>query len=335
MTPARLVISVLCWCAFMLTSVPAGAVTYPEGIGDGSSKPWVVAIRTSSGELVCSGTMIAPRVVLTAAHCIDGVPKNVRIHSGNAQPIGIDGYARHPSYKAESYRHDIGLIHLSSPLVMSFPSLSPTKDTDLFRRHGENLQVLGWGVSENGTVDDRLRWTSQRDISSKGAAVMGPGFDRTRMVAAGRWEPRLKKYSGACKGDSGGPLLTPGEKPVVVGVVSFGARQCSSKHPTVYTRVGAYRKWIVDTMRTLSTARPVVVDITVVGGRNTMVATVTGAGNRSVELRCDRTGSAPLVAVIGEGSSKLSPVVPGNWQCVARPAGTSGSYSPIGLVEVR
>jgi secreted trypsin-like serine protease len=334
MTPSRLVTIVLCAAATLLTCVPAGAVTYPEGIGDGSSRPWVVAIRTATGDLVCSGTLIAPRVVLTAAHCIDGVPKNVRVHSGSETAVGVAGHAAHPSFDRSTYRHDIGLWYLTEAISTTVPGLAPTSDKALMERHGEKLQVVGWGASESGGVDNRLRWTSQRDISNKGKAVLGSGFDQARMIAAGRWEPRLKKYSGACKGDSGGPLVTPGNRPVVVGVVSFGALRCSSSSPTVYTRVAAYRDWITKTAKAFPTVTAGVVDVTVMGARRAITATVTGAGSQKIELRCERNGTAPLVAVIGEGATRLTPVTSGRWLCLARPAGSSSPHSTIGPVEV-
>lgn len=318
----------------LVPGTPAAGVTYPRGSGDGGAQPWVVALRTPSGELVCSGTLVAARVVLTAAHCIDGVAKNILVHSGRSTPVAVDGYATHPSYDRAGHRHDIGLLHLAGGVDARPATLVSSDDRLTLERHGENLVVYGWGVSEAGTVDGKLRWAVQRDISGKGAAVLGPGFDKARMIAAGRWEARLRKYSGACRGDSGGPLVTPTARPAVVGVVSFGARRCSSNLPTVYTRVSAYREWIATTMRTLTSATSGVVDVTVVGARGAIVATVTGAGTGRLELRCERLGDAPLLAVIGEGTSQLSPVRSGRWQCAARPAATAGAFTTIGSVLV-
>jgi len=60
----------------------------------------------------------------------------------------------------------------------------------------------------------------------------------------------------SCGGDSGGPLqfvgqpIQGGTSYIQYGVVSFGPRQCGSVgRPGVYTRVGHYMKWILDTLQ--------------------------------------------------------------------------------------
>jgi trypsin len=312
----------------------ASAVTYARAASDGSTHPWVVALRTPSGELICSGVLIAAKVVLTAAHCIDGTPRNMLVHSGSLQGVPVSGFAAHPSYNRTTKYHDIGLLELARPIDVAVAKIAPANDSALFRRHGENLSVFGWGETEAGSDDGKMRWAAQRDISSKGKSVLGRGFEPQRMVAAGRWDSRLRKYSGACRGDSGGPLVTPDTVPVVLGVVSFGARQCSSRLPTVYTRVSAYRAWILEGVHSVP-ARPAgVVDVTVTGGRSSMSVSVAGAGTGKLEVRCERSGSAPLVAVVGEGSSKFTQVVSGRWQCSARPAKSGAAYTTIGPVVV-
>jgi len=62
--------------------------------------------------------------------------------------------------------------------------------------------------------------------------------------------------SDSCSGDSGGPLKGFGETPdgvqqmVQFGIVSFGPKQCATKSlPGVYTKVGYYMDWILNTMR--------------------------------------------------------------------------------------
>ncbi|XP_075977065.1 chymotrypsin-2-like [Anticarsia gemmatalis] len=51
---------------------------------------------------------------------------------------------------------------------------------------------------------------------------------------------------GSCKGDSGGPLVVRGDdgSPILVGITSFGHRNCAPGYPTVFTRVTSYLRWI-------------------------------------------------------------------------------------------
>jgi trypsin len=314
----------------------AEAVTYAQGSSSGATHPWVVSIRSASGDPLCTGTLIAAQIVMTAAHCIDGVSKPLSVRAGASNSsVAADAYLVHPRYDRNEYVNDIGLVHLSTPIKANYPSLAPVDDRKLFERYGQDLQVLGWGRDERGTTGQRLRWTSQRDISEKGKSVIGGSFDPRAMIAAGRWEQKLKKYSGACSGDSGGPLATKQARPVVVGVVSFGAERCSTRVPTVYTRVANHSAWLLTNMATLKATAPGVVDVTVNAAPGALIVSVSGAGTRKLDLLCTKSGTPSLLALIGEGSSRIAPVSAGRWTCSARAAGSNGAYSPIGEVVVR
>ena len=58
----------------------------------------------------------------------------------------------------------------------------------------------------------------------------------------------------ACRGDSGGPLLTKAGQDgalshtwTLIGLVSFGSRHCGGEAPTILTRVSSYTDWIAET----------------------------------------------------------------------------------------
>jgi secreted trypsin-like serine protease len=341
--------------AFSSMNSPASGVTYARGVVDGTKLPWVVTLWSKTepagpNRQQCTGVLIASQWVLTAAHCIEGMLKPFEVRAGGktsstGKSYEVDGYLSHPQYREGLFTNDIGIVHLKTPVSSkTYAALPPSDASKLFREFGEKLELYGFGRDERGLTDGKLRWASQRDISSKGKSVLGPSFDERTMIAAGRYESSKKVYSGACRGDSGGPLATPNRsRPVVVGIVSFGAELCSSKSPTVYTRVSAYRTWLTAAQqsiiniiaeREVNTGKPSTVDVTIVGRPSAMIVSVTGiAPDSKITLRCVSSGKVVTVD-LGGGSTLIGNVQPGNYLCSGRPAGTTNIWSKIGSVSV-
>jgi len=332
----------------------ATAVTYSRGELKGSDMPWVVTIWSSPVGSVaaqqCSGTLIGAEWVLTAAHCIEGIPKPLQVRFGGTLASSgtirsVDSYLTHPGYQRGAFINDIGILHLSEPVPvpkngLGSVKLAPADDKKLFEEKGESLLLYGWGRDEKGQTDGKLRWASQRDISKKGASVLGKGFDEATMIAAGRYEASKRVYSGACNGDSGGPLVTSGSVPIQVGIVSFGAVNCSTRMPTVYTRVSFYIPWINAAKKSLqkrsteSNNDQKIVDVTVKGIRSGIDISVSGLiSGTAIEMRCTRKGSEVSVVVVN-GKSRVTGVLVGSYLCSGRPAGSEAKWTAIGSVTV-
>jgi hypothetical protein len=190
---------------------------------------------------VCSAVVLAPDVVLTAAHCVAG-PAEHRVHfraeDGSPVLIRLAGTALHPAYvprRAGRRRGsvDLALVRLAEPLPPRFDAA--TLSASLPVREA-SLTIGGYGMQREGD----LRSTGVfRTADLAVAAPVGPG--RLLISGAGRGG------SGACNGDSGGPIAQDAAVIAVVGwAVGPNGRGCGdSTHGTL---IGPQRAWLDRTL---------------------------------------------------------------------------------------
>lgn len=173
--------------------------------------------------------------------------------------IRIDYAIPHHSYVASSLNqfNDIALIRLmenvptTSYIIPICLPIAPDIRTKLFTSNV--MDVSGWGVTENGTTSSvKLKimvnvWNVTKCQNTYRTFQMQISED-FQMCAGG------ESGIDTCRGDSGGPLMATeriNKRDVyfVIGVVSFGPKPCGLEGwPGVYTRVGNYTDWIVNTL---------------------------------------------------------------------------------------
>lgn len=193
--------------------------------GSPSNDDAIVALAYGSS-LVCSGTIIAPRAVLTAAHCVSGTSFPDVVEGGDPATgthHRIVATFVHPGFDGESLDHDIAVVIVNEPLVAApipFATSLPAA-----AMAGATMRVVGYGWTIANDTTPPLRRTGLSQIDA---------IDALRVVS--RAAP-----SQACEGDSGGPALFDD---VVIGVASSGDVGCVqyAKH----TRVDTHAAFIAD-----------------------------------------------------------------------------------------
>jgi secreted trypsin-like serine protease len=154
------------------------------------------------------------------------------------------------------HHDDIALLHFSADrgtvghrrAAARAKPIDRYDDRDLHR--GVIVTVTGWGKKQPVAGDIPSATLVQVALNVRPrescAQELGasPGQVGDKVLCAGA--PQRK----TCHGDSGGPVVLGGAKPMLVGVVSWGETTCAGNAmPGVYTRVGAYAQWIDDVLR--------------------------------------------------------------------------------------
>ncbi len=107
--------------SIIVISVPASAITGNAPPARGVAARPIVMVTDPHGDL-CTGTALAPDLVLTAAHCVTGkLTYSVKTFQ-TGQPVAVHGIAVHPQFNATSYAAsrataDVALIKLAAPLT--------------------------------------------------------------------------------------------------------------------------------------------------------------------------------------------------------------------------
>jgi hypothetical protein len=203
--------------------------------------PAVVAVgifnRDGSGAL-CSGTLIAPTVVLTAGHCfsLDPVAAVIAILPDGVDEVDIDAasWEVHPDFDMNRVAvADVAAVILDRRVT----DVAPLGLVAAAPRPKSRAAIVGFG--DAGTTGFGVKRVGQVRLTRCPRAVRTVGIQRGQLDGSLCWRPR-RKGQDTCHGDSGGPLLVDG---LVGGVTSGGFPDCPGRL-SWDTSVAAVRDWI-------------------------------------------------------------------------------------------
>ncbi|KPF65511.1 hypothetical protein IP69_17595 [Bosea sp. AAP35] len=248
--------------ALVVGTVPALAVVGGSASQDvRGARASTLRVETSRGEL-CSGAVIAPELVLTAAHCLMGggavtvVSLDTRFRARRHAVVAV---LPHPTFVPGTTPRtqpgaDLAMLRLAAPLPADIQPV--TLGGSLWQ--GENVTMAGFGLSVETNKNTARRLRETRLVNAGNYTTQN-----TVKVAVDAEARGETPGAGACRGDSGGPVLRGDVRSRdLVGIVSWSSGPLNTRERricggfTAITPISDHRGWITESAARLLALGP-------------------------------------------------------------------------------
>ncbi|EEZ99182.2 serine protease H3 [Tribolium castaneum] len=233
--------------------------------------PWMVAVlkknydpSVDQGFALCGGSLIAPRVILTGAHCVHKFkPEEIKIRAGEwdtqtederfpYQERQVEEIIIHEAFKDGTLLNDVALIVLEKPFLKAKhigTVCLPNQDQVI---SSQECFGTGWGKNAYGSEGQYQMILKKIELPIVPHAQCETALRKTKL---GNFFKLHKSFTCAggipgrdtCTGDGGSPLVCPDpENParyIQAGIVAWGVG-CGTTTPGVYADVAKFRGWV-------------------------------------------------------------------------------------------
>jgi hypothetical protein len=213
-----------------LTEEVAAAEDEIVGGSTDNGDPAVVMLRDASGNGFCTGTLVTPTVVLTAAHCIENdPPASIGFgKKGNQRVVAVKASHMNPAYDPEDFTGggDVGVLILKKAVTHTHPVLVNLEASGV-PRPGRSVRIVGFGDND-GAGEGSGFGTKRKARATVTPIVPEDGLIDGEFIKIGSPELNDPEDAQKCNGDSGGPTFYKGAdgKERIVSVSSFGLPGC-------------------------------------------------------------------------------------------------------------